>query len=149
MDRDGQVKDVRRNARRAPANSRALDRLGVAAIGAATAVVLLIVFSRPTSTPPETVRLSLLPPSDTIGFRYFDAPALSPDGRRIAFASNFKNAPGPLWIRALSSLEAQKLDGTIGREMPFWSPDGRFLAFCGAWEAVEDGGIGEITYLNL
>jgi serine/threonine protein kinase len=48
----------------------------VAAIGIATGVLSVIISSRPNSTPQETVRLSLLPPSDTIGFRYFDAPAL-------------------------------------------------------------------------
>jgi Tol biopolymer transport system component len=34
-----------------------------------------------------------------------------------------------LWVRDLDSLEARRLPGTEGASSPFWSPDGRFLAF--------------------
>ncbi len=58
----------------------------------------------------------------------FGSLALSPDGSRLAFV-----APGEegvmLWMRPLSSLESTPIPGTEGATQPFWSPDGRFLAF--------------------
>ena len=35
----------------------------------------------------------------------------------------------PLWVRPMNSLEARKLAGTDGAIFPFWSHDGRSLAF--------------------
>lgn len=55
--------------------------------------------------------------------------AVSPDGRRIAFAAMDTGGISSLWIRALDSLEAWPVPGTEGGRQPFWSPDGRFLAF--------------------
>jgi Tol biopolymer transport system component len=55
--------------------------------------------------------------------------AVSPDGRRLAFAYPDANGQSMLWIRTLGSLDAQPLAGTEGAQMPFWSPDGRYLAF--------------------
>ncbi|HXB66951.1 MAG TPA: protein kinase [Candidatus Acidoferrales bacterium] len=54
--------------------------------------------------------------------------ALSPDGRRIAFAAS-EDGPRRLWVRALDSISAQPLPGTEGATSPFWSPDGHSLAF--------------------
>ena len=34
-----------------------------------------------------------------------------------------------LWVRPTDSLEARALEGTEGASSPFWSPDGRFIAF--------------------
>ena len=51
-------------------------------------------------------------------------PAISPDGRHLAFVRN-----GALWVRALDKLEARQLTGTDGAQHPFWSPDSRQLAY--------------------
>ena len=54
--------------------------------------------------------------------------SLSPDGRLLAFTSgNTSNTR--LWIRPLHSSTPQPVEGTDGAEFPFWSPDGRFVAF--------------------
>ena len=45
-------------------------------------------------------------------------PAISPDGRHLAFVRN-----GALWVRDLDKLEARQLTGTDGAQYPFWSPD--------------------------
>ena len=79
------------------------------------------------SEEPRTVRLSVLtgqPPVDAENI----AVSVSPDGRRLAFVA----ASGPanhLWIRSLDSITALPIAGTDGAAFPFWSPDGRFLAF--------------------
>ena len=54
--------------------------------------------------------------------------ALSPDGTRIAYVANRDRVP-MLWVRALNALEGQPLPGTERASMPFWSPDGRTVAF--------------------
>ena len=54
--------------------------------------------------------------------------ALSPDGHRIAFVATSDGQPA-LWVRSLASGQAGPLRGTAGASLPFWSPDGRSLAF--------------------
>jgi Tol biopolymer transport system component len=55
-------------------------------------------------------------------------PALSPDGTMLAFVAGDSIA-NQLWVRPLSSLVARPLAGTKGAVMPFWSPDGKSIAF--------------------
>jgi Tol biopolymer transport system component len=56
------------------------------------------------------------------------APVVAPDGSRIAYTA--KDASGVrLFVRALESLQPQAIAGTEGAMLPFWSPDGRSLAF--------------------
>jgi eukaryotic-like serine/threonine-protein kinase len=102
---------------------------GIAGLGVATAAVLAAGHSRHHSPTQEIIRLSLLPPTESTVFRVFDAPALSPDGRSIVFSALEPNRPTFLWIRALSSLDAKKLDTPAGASDAFWSPDSRFVAF--------------------
>jgi serine/threonine protein kinase len=55
-------------------------------------------------------------------------PVVSPDGRQIAFTG--KDASGVrLFVRELASLEARAVAGSEGATRPFWSPDGRSLAY--------------------
>ena len=54
--------------------------------------------------------------------------ALSPDGSRLAYVANRDRVP-VLWVRELGALESQALPGTERASMPFWSPDGRSVAF--------------------
>ena len=56
------------------------------------------------------------------------APVVAPDGRRIAFTAH--DATGVrLFVRDLESLDAKPIAGTEGATLPFWSPDGRSLAY--------------------
>ncbi len=50
--------------------------------------------------------------------------SLSPDGSRVAFSS-----AGRLYVRELDRSESRYLEGTLGAGAPFWSPDGRFIAY--------------------
>jgi Tol biopolymer transport system component len=57
--------------------------------------------------------------------------AVSPDGRRIVFVAEGPNGMKSLWLQSLDSLAAEEIPGTRSRGsfMPFWSPDGRSIAF--------------------
>jgi Tol biopolymer transport system component len=64
----------------------------------------------------------------------FGPPALSPDGRQLAFAGTSANGVTQVWIRPLDSLDVRPLGGTEGASAPFWSPDGAALAFAAGSE---------------
>jgi serine/threonine protein kinase len=58
--------------------------------------------------------------------------SLSPDGRHLAFVARGPDGATRLWIRTLDSLEVRPLPGSETGDAappPFWSPDGRFVAF--------------------
>jgi serine/threonine protein kinase/Tol biopolymer transport system component len=54
--------------------------------------------------------------------------ALSPDAARLAAFSSTPQG-NAIWLRRLDEVGGQILAGTTGAAYPFWSPDGRFLAF--------------------
>ena len=56
------------------------------------------------------------------------APVVAPDGRRIAFTARMLPERG-FFVRDLESLDAKSIAGTEGAMHPFWSPDGRSLAY--------------------
>ncbi|MGH9686422.1 MAG: protein kinase domain-containing protein [Candidatus Acidiferrales bacterium] len=61
--------------------------------------------------------------------------ALSPDGRKLAFAARGPGGGMQLWIRSMDSLDARPLSGSetsadsAGFPPFFWSPDSRYIAF--------------------
>jgi Tol biopolymer transport system component len=55
--------------------------------------------------------------------------AVAPDGSRIAFAAGQAGGNAALQLRALDSAEVRSLDDTGGASSPFFSPDGRWVAF--------------------
>ncbi len=111
--------------------ARSRERLAWTAFALATAAALILGFLhlRRKAEPVRVFRSSILPPAKTQFAFQGSPPAVSPDGRRIAFAAGSPNARGQLWLRAFESTEAQPLPGTEGGEAPFWSPDSRFLGF--------------------
>ena len=103
------------------------------AVGALLAAGLGWRYIAPVPAPTVSARFEILPPP---GAMWTPSPAastaqvaLSPDGRQLAFVAAQKGVTSQLWIRPLDSIQATPLPGTEGASFPFWSPDGRFLAF--------------------
>jgi len=83
--------------------------------------------------PRALYQFTVMPPEkNAFNFRGLAGPpAVSPDGKRVAFVGTVVGRIGDraLWLRSLDSVEARPLSGTEGAIYPFWSPDGRFLGF--------------------
>jgi Tol biopolymer transport system component len=132
--------------RRAPA-------LAVAAVLVSASLFLLIWLQFPRKAQSvNTLRLSLgLPKGVTLhrNWHPFEHIAVSPDGQTLAFAATDASGKSFLWIRALSSPEAQRVEQTEGALLPFWSPDSQFIGF---WAGAKlkkvqrSGGVPEVIY---
>lgn len=115
---------------------RRVSTLGVAAVIVIVSLVLFLSLRHsPPSQPVNAVRLSLgLPQGVTLhrNWHPFEQFALSPDGEMLAFAATDATGQSSLWIRPLSSSEAQRMDQTEGALLPFWSPDSQYIGFWAA-----------------
>lgn len=103
----------------------------LAALALLSLAVIALVAALMTSTPPRRVlRTNILPPEGTVFETLYrnGPPALSPDGRHVAFIAK-KDGKNSLWLRSLDKLEAAPVLGTDDAYFPFWSPDGRAVAF--------------------
>jgi Tol biopolymer transport system component len=79
---------------------------------------------------PEVTRFAVPAPEKSIFIG--TPPAISPDGRTLAFAASIPDGRTQIWLKPMNSLEARVLPGTDGVGAPiFWSPDGRSLAYSG------------------
>ena len=99
--------------------------LGVAVLAVAAAAA--VAWPRTNETPPGApiVFSPTLPWRDAA----LASPAVSPDGRRIAFIARERG--DEIVVRSLDALQAQPLKGTAGARAGglFWSPDGQSLGF--------------------
>lgn len=115
--------------------------LAAAAALAALLAVAWFARSRPTPTGATVIHALIMPPAPLAG-----APVLrlrlSPDGSQLAFAAPDENGRVMLWVRPLGSNVARRLEGTANAAAPFWSPDGRWVAFVadGQLKKVEAAG---------
>jgi Tol biopolymer transport system component len=106
---------------------RAAGRLSWIVLGAglAGAVTWFGPWSRGRAADPPALRVSIVHTdgSEVAG------PAISPDGRRVAYRARRPDGMPLLWVRDLASAESRALPGTEDADLPFWSPDSRDLAF--------------------
>lgn len=97
-----------------------------ALLAMSTITLALILLARGSSDEhrPEgsVVRLSIQPTEPVGDF------AFSPDGQFLTFVAG-TDGTARLWVRQLDSVTPRLLPGTEEAEAPFWSPDGRFIAF--------------------
>ena len=95
---------------------------GIAALGTLIALALSAWVFGPSAVQPASRVDVSLPEGTTRG----DFVSVSPDGRKVILTAA---PPSGLWVRDLGSLEWRRLPGTEGGQSPFWSPDGRYVAF--------------------
>jgi Tol biopolymer transport system component len=111
-----------------PARSRARP---LAILGAAGAVVIAAtaltapLFSRRPA--PEATRLALSI-SAPAGASVDQTPAVSPDGRSVAFVVD-DGSDLRMFVRALDAFDMTPVAGSEGAVAPFWSPDSRSVGF--------------------
>jgi serine/threonine protein kinase len=104
----------------------------IAAMAGITVLALTLV--RPASAPPprpQPITLQVSPPPQmTFSFEGGAPwPAMSPDGRQLAFVAVSTTGEQGLWVRPLDQPDARPLRGTAGAYRPFWSPDSKSLAY--------------------
>ncbi len=105
----------------------ALVAAGVLGALAASLAAWALTKVRPTPPPPVTRLALTLPAAQPLAVS-FNAPdiALSPDGTRLAYTAGLQSQ---LMIRALDQLDTVPLAGITGARAPFFSPDGRWVAY--------------------
>jgi eukaryotic-like serine/threonine-protein kinase len=117
---------------RASTDWKSIARIVVAFFFGLLATVPFIITSvRRPAPDAATMRFFVYPP-DGIWFqpRTGDgAVTVSPDGRTLAYAAYGQDGRRGLWVRPLDALSARPLAGTQNADLPFWSPDSRFLGF--------------------
>ncbi|HVP38087.1 MAG TPA: protein kinase [Candidatus Saccharimonadales bacterium] len=108
------------------ARRRSRERLAWLLAGAlAVAVAAMGWVALRLSGPPQVIRFDVRQPKGTTDLLW---PRVSPDGRTVAFLARDSTGTTQLWVRPLDALEARPLEGAENAR-PFWSPDGRYLAF--------------------
>lgn len=103
-----------------------------AALAAVAAGTLLSdrLWPRPAVPAPRVLQLAVPTPVGIELFTDFAPPfALSPDGSTVVFIGVGADGARQLFVRSLEELEAQPLAGSDAAWQPFFSPDGRWVAF--------------------
>jgi len=109
--------------------SRLAAAVALAGLGAA-AMYLGLRTRLAASTAPQTLRFSLgLPPDVRIATPITNPIAISPDGDVIAFSGRMGDGPLQIFVRRMDEIGAEAVPGTEGGEQPFFSPDGKAIAF--------------------
>ena len=114
-----------------PAVTRGRSGWQVAAAMAAVAVVAAGAawLAKPSSAVAPILRLSIALPA---GDQVTSAPAISPDGRMVAYTAGRTPATSQLYLRPLDDFSARAVASGAGSQYPFFSPDGRDVAFFAA-----------------
>ena len=95
--------------------------------GAALASAALMPFvQRAEPLPPLTRFQVFAPPGSRLPL---GTPAISADGRMLAYTVADPEGIARIHVRALDRTDSRVLPGTEGAVHPFWSPDGRAIAF--------------------
>ena len=106
------------------------DRIWMIAAGvlALALLALSVAYFRRPALEAETVWLSVNPPDKA---ESFTSPAISPDGRTLAFVATVEGKT-QIWVRSLSASASRPLAGVENASWLFWSPDNQFIGFFAA-----------------
>ncbi len=99
-------------------------------------------FTRHTTA--AAIRMSIQPPAGSV----IQSFAVSPDGRFLAFTAS-SQGKFLLWLRTIDSLTPQLVPGTEGASYPFWSPDGKSVAFFTPGKLKRDRGCGRTSRKSI
>ena len=100
--------------------------MAVAVLGTAAVAVM-----RSSPAAPARVSFVVPPPEGTRFPRGTIDMAVSPDGSRLVFGAMSADGTWRLWLRRFDAVESHAITGSEGARFPFWSPDGRWIAFFG------------------
>jgi Tol biopolymer transport system component len=124
--------------------------IALAAVSLIAIAALFFAFKNARSVPElRTIRFDITQGQRTTGFGQF---AVSPDGRNVVISS-LAEGRNQLWIRPLDSLISRAVPNTGGGQgFPFWSADGRSIAFAVSGKLkkfdLADGTVREICDLS-
>jgi eukaryotic-like serine/threonine-protein kinase len=90
------------------------------------AVAAFALWNQPTAVQQTAVRLTIPLPA---GQEITSYPAITPDGQTVAYVARQGTDEAQLYLRDLSSFEPRAVPGSSGAMQPFFSPDGRWVAF--------------------
>jgi Tol biopolymer transport system component len=120
-----------------PTRRKGVTILWIVGLLAAASLGSFVTWSLKPAPVQAPIRKFLLPMKE-LEASYRQSPWLSPDGKRLAYAS-----AGRLWIRDLAQLKAKEIPDSEGGRVPFWSPDGTSLAYTAngkLWKVSAAGG---------
>ncbi len=90
------------------------------------AVAVFALWTRPAAVQKPSIRFTIpLPPGEEIT----SYPAITRDGRTIAYVTERGANDAQLYLRDLNSFEPRVVAGSSGARQPFFSPDGKWIAF--------------------
>jgi hypothetical protein len=92
----------------------------------AIASLVFALWNRPTVAHQTAARLTIpLPPGQEIT----TSPAITRDGQTVAYVTQQGTDDAQLYLRDLNSFESRAVPGSSGARQPFFSPDGKWVAF--------------------
>jgi Tol biopolymer transport system component len=119
-------------ARRAVQKRTLLIAAGVGWILAAAALAFFLSSRGELEDARKPMTASWLPPNDTeFAVVNGGAPALSPDGSKLAFLTG-DNSAMKLWVRDVATGAVHQVEDVEQPRYPFWSPDGKYIGFFSA-----------------
>ncbi len=123
-------------------------KIGTGALAVVSVIALISLWLFTRRAAPSVLRLSVdLGEDAALAPRRGASMALSPDGSRLVFVMGQQIVKSRLAVRRLEQPKAAPLAGTDGAEAPFFSPDGKSIAFFadGKLKKMDAGGGAPVT----